>query len=169
MRIFLIGYMGSGKSTLGKKLASKLGYKFIDMDSCIEQQHGAAITDIFRDKGEEFFRMAEREFIRSFVEDDVVVSTGGGTPCFYDNMDVINNLGISVYLRVPPPVLASRLIVANSSRPLIANKNVDDLELFIKENINKREKDYLKSTHTIEGIGINVNDIINVLNFNYEK
>ena len=166
MKIFLIGYMGCGKSTLGKPLAQKLGYRFIDMDSEIEKKQGLSISEIFNQYGESAFREMERDFLEGLdSEDNLVVSTGGGTPCFFENMQTMNRQGMTIYLRVNEGVLASRLMEGRQKRPLLAGKSREELEMFIKENISQREPFYSQAQHIIEGIGIQVNDIINAINF----
>ncbi len=166
MKIFLIGYMGCGKSTLGKPLAQKLGYRFIDMDSEIEKKQGLSISEIFNQYGEFAFREMERDFLEGLdSEDNLVVSTGGGTPCFFENMQTMNRQGMTIYLRVNEGVLASRLMEGRQKRPLLAGKSREELEMFIKENISQREPFYSQAQHIIEGIGIQVNDIINAINF----
>src|SRR5690554_5919230 len=110
-RVFLIGYMGSGKTTVGKKLAQSLSLSFIDLDDFIQNKYRKTIADIFADLGEEGFRKIESKALREVSEiEDVVISTGGGAPCFYDNIEVMNNAGVTVYIEVDPQELASRLM-----------------------------------------------------------
>ena len=111
MKLFLVGYMGCGKSTLGKKLAKRANYEFVDMDSLIEQREGATIADIFHYAGEEYFRQKERELIEELgaADGNYIVSTGGGVPTWQDNMERMNALGESVYLHRTAQNIASRL------------------------------------------------------------
>ena len=110
MLIFLIGYMGSGKTTIGRGLARRLGLRFIDMDTEVEQRTGMSVTDYFAARGEEAFRGEEREVLRCLTnEQDAVVATGGGVPCFFDNMEVMNASGLTIYLKMGPEKLAARL------------------------------------------------------------
>ena len=138
-RVFLIGYMGAGKTTLGKVLAKQLGMLFIDLDAYIESRYCKTIADLFAEKGEEAFRQIERQMLREVGEfEQVLVSTGGGTPCFFDNMEYINQQGVSVFLRVSVEELVSRLMVSRKKRPLIANKTDEELHALIAEGLSKR-------------------------------
>ena len=118
-RIFLIGYMGAGKTTLGRALAKELGIQFIDMDSYIEARFCKTISKIFAEKGEEGFREIERRILHEVGEfEDVIISTGGGTPCFFDNVEYMNGQGTTVFLDVPEERLFIRLSIARSKRQL---------------------------------------------------
>ncbi len=122
--IFLIGYMGSGKTTLGKKLASKLALPFIDTDEEIVKQIGMSITEYFAQYGEDAFRALEREQLRKFAERAAVISTGGGAPCFFDNMDWIKANGYAVYLQMSPKALFDRLSQSKlHKRPILIGKS----------------------------------------------
>lgn len=147
MRIFLIGFMGSGKTTVGNALARKLNYSFTDLDSFIENKTGKSIYDIFADEGEEKFRKTEHKALKELCKkDDIVISCGGGTPCFYNNIDIINKKGLSVYIKYPIGKLKSRLLPKMGKRPMLKNIFThEDLESFIKQMIYEREKFYLKS------------------------
>ena len=120
MTIFLVGYMGCGKSTLGKKLAINLNYDFIDLDNYIEEQEGRTIKEIFADDGEDYFRKLERVYLHRVIDtENVVISSGGGTPCFFDNMDQMNEYGLTVYINMHPKALIPRLKLSELYRPLI--------------------------------------------------
>jgi len=135
--------MGSGKSTVGKGLAKNLNLTFIDMDDFIEQRNMRTIPQIFADDGEEGFRKIERKaLVELSAFDDVVIGTGGGAPCFFDNMDMIKKTGKSVYLKGSPRILAQRLKNSKVERPLIKGKNEEELIAFIDETLAKREKWY---------------------------
>ena len=109
MRIFLIGYMGSGKTTLGRKLAYILQYQFIDLDDYIEKQEGRKISHIFEEDGEDYFRKLERVYLHRVIDkEDLVISTGGGTPCFFDNMNQMNEYGKTIYINIHPKALLPR-------------------------------------------------------------
>ncbi len=150
-RILLIGYMGAGKTTLGRALAAKLGITFIDLDNYIEQRFRKNISQIFAEKGEEGFRDIERRMLHEVAEfEDVIISTGGGTPCFFDNIEFMNSKGITVYLQVPVERLFIRLSIARKQRPLIKDKSDDELKAFIAEQLAKRELHYSKAQHTFE-------------------
>jgi shikimate kinase len=151
MRIYLIGYMGSGKSTVGKGLAKNLGLTFIDMDDYIEQRNMRTIPQIFAEDGEDGFRKIERKALLELSEfENVVIGTGGGAPCFFDNMDIIRKTGKSVYLRGTSRILAERLKKSKVERPLIKGKNEDELMAFIDETLAKREKWYSRADIVLE-------------------
>jgi shikimate kinase len=146
MRIFLNGFMGCGKSTIGKKLANKLGYGFIDLDDYIEKKSKRTIPEIFRSSGEDFFRGLETYSLKELATlENVVVSTGGGTPCFNNNMDLINSSGISIYLKMSSDTLYSRLRQSRAGRPLIENFNDEELREYIASKLNEREFFYAQS------------------------
>ena len=141
--IFLIGYMGAGKTTIGKQIAKRLDRSFIDMDLFIENRYHKAVSDIFAEKGEAFFRKIEQVILQEIAQfENTVISTGGGTPCFFDNMELMNRTGITVYLQVPASELAKRLIVCKQERPLIKNKSMEELQQFIAGSLEKRETWY---------------------------
>lgn len=148
-RILLIGYMGAGKTTLGRALAKEIGVEFIDLDQYIEQRYCKSIADIFAEKGEEGFRLIEQRMLHEVCEfENVVISTGGGTPCFFDNIEYMNSQGTTVFLDVPLERLFIRLSIARSKRPLIKDKSDEELRSFIQENLEKRLPHYTKATHT---------------------
>lgn len=146
MRILLIGYMGSGKSTLGRWLAKRLGYTFIDMDDLIETEENATISEIFATKGESEFRLIEQATIAKLNNyHNVVIATGGGTPCFFDNAKKLNELGITIYLKITPHVLVDRLKGATHMRPILANKTDHEMLTFITQKLVEREPYYNKA------------------------
>ena len=143
IRIFLTGYMGAGKTTLGKAFAREMNVPFIDLDWYIEERFHKSIRELFTERGEASFRELERNMLHEVGEfEDVVVSTGGGTPCFFDNMDYMNVCGDTVFLQVEPEVLFHRLKVAKQQRPLLANKSDEELMNFICEALQKRHPFY---------------------------
>jgi shikimate kinase len=160
-KIFLIGYMGSGKSTAGKKLAAKLGFDFIDLDKFIEQETGKTIPEIFLEKGEAEFRALEHNALKKIITmENVVVACGGGTPCYYGNMELMNNNGTTIYLKMSADSLASRLIKAKDKRPLIDNKSEEELRSFINENLEKREDIYHQAQYIVKGKNLNVDELV---------
>jgi shikimate kinase len=164
MRIFLIGFMGSGKSTAGKRLAMRLKYSFIDMDRVIEEESGMPINRIFDEKGEEEFRRMEHELIKRISGmEDVVVSTGGGVPCRWDNMEIINKNGISIYLKMTAEDLLNRLKGSKYERPLIRDLSTAELAEYINEKLKEREPFYLKSKYIIDGTEPDIPEIINLI------
>ena len=142
-RIFLIGYMGAGKTTLGKVLARRMNLSFIDTDHYIENRYHKKISEIFASEGEERFREIEHRILLEISEfEDVVVSTGGGLPCFSDNMAIMNRLGTTVYLETSEEELAVRLEASKNTRPVLKNRSGSELVDFIKENLDKRRAFY---------------------------
>ncbi len=165
MRISLIGYMGCGKTSVGKRLARKLNYKFIDLDQKIEERYQASINDIFRKYDEETFRKLEQEILYIVLkQNNVVISMGGGTPCFFDNMNRINKHSTSVYLQLNSATLNSRLKNSKRKRPLLQNLSDEDMKEFIRNQLAEREIYYLQSKHVINGLNIEIEEIVSLLN-----
>jgi shikimate kinase len=143
--------MGSGKSTIGKKLASRLAYSFLDLDDVIEEVQKQTVAEIFSEQGEDAFRSLERLSLhQTFEMDNIVVSTGGGTPVFFENMEMMKRNGLCIYLRATPEVLVSRLQRNQHLRPLIASLNQEELLVFVKEQLDKRTVFYEESEMHIE-------------------
>jgi len=142
-RIFLTGYMGAGKTTAGRELAKVLELDFIDLDHFIQARYQKTVGQIFQEVGENEFRIIERNILKEVGEfEDVVISTGGGTPCFFNNMEYMNNAGTTVYLKARPEALASRLNSCKEKRPLIKDKDEQELYTFIVDSLEKREPYY---------------------------
>ncbi len=157
---YLIGFMGAGKTTIGRKLASKINYQFIDLDDYIERRYKHTITSIFNLVGEEGFRKIENQALQEVaLLKNVIVSTGGGTPCFFDNMDIIKKNGVSIYLKYTPKFLYKRLVNARKERPLI-KKNKENLLEYITDTLLLREEYYMKADYKIEKINISTKDIL---------
>ena len=155
MRIFLIGYMGSGKTTLGRKLALILRHQFIDLDHYIEEQEERSISHIFEEDGEDYFRKLERVYLHKIIhEDDVVISTGGGTPCFFDNMDQMNEYGKTIYINVHPKALLPRLLSSECTRPLLAGKDEKGMLDYVFKTLQSREKYYHKAKKIVMGYNL---------------
>lgn len=151
-RIFLIGYMGAGKTTLGKAFAAQMGLTFIDLDWYIENRFHKTVQQIFEEKGEEGFRQLEKNMLHEAGEfEDVVIATGGGTPCFFDNMEYMNQRGETVFLEVAHDVLFRRLKTARQQRPLLAQKTDEQLCTFIIGTLQKRMPYYTKAKHVLRG------------------
>jgi len=143
--------MGAGKTTIGKELAKDLGLPFYDLDWYIESRMRKKISEIFAERGEEGFRVIERNMLHEVAEfEDVVISCGGGTPCFFDNMEYMNENSDVIYLKATPEVLYNHLQMGKSVRPLIANKSKEELLDFIKEQLEYREQFYLKANHILD-------------------
>lgn len=146
-RIFLIGYMGAGKTTVGKELSRRLGLSFIDLDCYIEGRYHKTVGQLFEEKGEEAFREMERRMLREVaLFEDVLVSTGGGAPCFFDNMEFMNEIGITVYLKVSVDELAKRLEMCKNTRPVLKGRSGKELSAFIAESLQKRSPFYMKAS-----------------------
>ena len=166
MKLFLIGYMGCGKSTLGKRLAKRANFEFVDMDSLIEQREGAPVADIFHYAGEEYFRKTERAIIEELgdAEGDYVISTGGGVPAWRDNMERMNVIGSTVYLRRTAQHIASRLSPhGRQKRPKLRGLNDEELVEFMTKNMAEREPFYSKATHIIECSSYSDEEIIEII------
>ena len=170
-RIILIGYMGAGKTTLGKALARVTKRPFYDLDLYIESRLHTTIPQIFAERGEAGFREIEKNMLHEVAEfEDVVLSCGGGTPCYSDNMDYLNEQGETVFLRATPQVLKEHLLMGKTQRPLIQGKSPDELIDFIAENLQKRLPFYSKAKHVIDIDVIHTQEeIINYANLINEK
>ena len=148
VRIFLTGYMGAGKTTLGKAFARKLNIPFVDLDWYIEERFHKTVGELFAERGETGFRELERNMLHEVAEfEDVVISTGGGAPCFFDNMEFMNKAGKTVFLDVHPDVLFSRLRVAKQQRPILQGKKDDELKTFIVQALEKRAPFYTQAQY----------------------
>ena len=144
--IFLIGYMGCGKSTMGRAVSALTGVPFIDLDNYNEQRFHLTVKEIFAQRGEDGFRDVERRMLQEVADfEDVIVACGGGTPCFFDNMEYMNSHGTTVFLNTPIDRLHSRLMRGRHKRPLIADKDDEELMTFIKEALAKRMDHYSKA------------------------
>jgi len=150
-RIFLVGYMGSGKTTYGKMLAEKYNLDFKDLDVYIEQRQFKSISQIFKDRGEEGFRKIEHNMLKEVSEfEDVVISAGGGTPCFFDNMEIMNAMGDTVYLEASTEVLFEYLRTAKNERPLLKDKSDEEMLEYIRESLAKRVPFYEKAKYRVD-------------------
>ena len=165
MRIFLIGFMGCGKSTLGRSLSLALNLTFIDLDSFLEEKYFRTIPQIFAEEGEDAFRRKERKVLEEVSAfDHVIVATGGGAPCFFDNMELMNNAGFCIFLDVNIDSLISRLIHARTERPLIKGKSPEELRAFIEVLMQKRRPFYEKAHYILKGDEILAEDVIQLVN-----
>lgn len=148
--IFLIGYMASGKTTLGRALAAETGVRFVDLDEYIEDQAGKSVSRIFAEEGEARFRQLESlalEELTATAGDGVIVACGGGTPCFGNNMDLMNEAGTTVWLTTSPEVIIRRLVAERSKRPLVASlSDGGELESYVIDNLDRRSPHYSRSS-----------------------
>ena len=152
IRIVLIGYMGAGKTTLGRALSREMQVSFIDLDWYIEERFHKTVRQLFEERGEDGFREIEKKMLHEVAEfENVIVATGGGTPCFFDNMDYMNACGDAVFLDVDKDVLFRRLRIAKQQRPLLAEKTDDELRAFIDTALEKRLPYYRKARYVISG------------------
>ena len=150
-RIIIIGYMGSGKTTVGHALSQELGLPFYDLDWYIETRMHRTVKQIFDEKGEEGFRKIEHNLLHEVAEvEDVIISCGGGTPCFFDNIDYINRQGETVYLKCTTDVLYKHLKMGKTVRPLLLNKTPDEVKTFIEAQLKQREPFYAKAKHIVD-------------------
>ena len=148
-RLFLIGFMAAGKTTLGKALARDLGLQFIDLDHYIENRYCCTVSQLFAERGEESFRRIERNLLHEVAEfEDVVISTGGGTPCFFDNMEYMNSMGTTVFLEAAVDVIHTRLTIARVQRPLVKGKTAEELRRYITDMLTQRLPYYTQARHT---------------------
>jgi shikimate kinase len=154
--------MGSGKSTAGKKLASLMGWTFTDLDKSIEEFTGKSIPEIFEQNGEKYFRKIELELLRNIkAHTNTVISTGGGAPCYDDNMNFMLETGLTIYLKLTPLQLRSRLAGSNDDRPLIKGLGPEELLSYIEKKLSEREEVYSRSEMIVDGFDLDINELIN--------
>lgn len=170
--IIIIGYMGAGKTIVGRELAKAIGKEFFDLDWYIESRMRKSIAQLFALKGEEGFRKIEHNMLHEVAEfEDVVLSCGGGTPCFFDNIDYMNSRADVVYIKAQPEVLIRHLLMGKTMRPLLQGKTPDELRAYISNQIIEREPYYSKAKYTVdvslmdtyEKVRISVNQIRDLL------
>lgn len=163
VKIILIGYMGSGKTTIAKRLSNHLEVKFLDLDDYIEQAEEMSIRDIFKNRGEVYFRKKETEYLREVLDqnEDFVLSVGGGTPCFGINMQLINNATPnSIYIKSDLSVLCDRLMKEKEKRPLIADIAPEEFQEFIAKHLFERSFFYNQAHHTISNQNKTVEEVV---------
>ncbi len=154
--IILVGYMCVGKTTIGRALAKQLGYSFYDLDWYIEERFHTKVSEIFAEKGEAHFRNLEQRMLHEVAEfENVVLSCGGGTPCFFDNMEYMNSVGHVFYLKASVDTILQHLSISKGERPLLAGKSPDELRAYITAQLAERAPHYEKAQHTVD---------VNVLN-----
>lgn len=167
--IFIVGFMGSGKTTVGKKIAAATGRRFVDLDHEIASYIGMSIPEYFNKFGEDSFRDLERTFLRNQQGVDAIISTGGGTPCFYDNMQWITENGIALYFQHTPKSLWSRLSKSDvNKRPVLKGLNGDELLAFIEGKLKERSPYYEQSQLIIDQLHTPVEEIVRLIN-DYQK
>lgn len=163
-KIFLIGFMGSGKTTVGKQLALLLHADFIDLDKLIEEKEQASISTIFERNGEQYFRERESFFLKSLAASgDVVIATGGGTPCFFDNMEWMNDNGVTIYLKATPKLLSDRLRKERDHRPLLRGRSDEEVLDFIHQKLSEREKFYATAQVVVGAVSLTGKKLLDAL------
>lgn len=165
MRIFLIGFMGSGKTHWGNLLAKRLQLPFYDLDEEIEAREKKSISQIFATNGEEYFRMMEREILESIINDhtSLVLSCGGGTPCFFNNIDLMKKYGVVVWLNSSIDALYERLVREKNKRPLLKNISNDELKSYILKKMNDRRLYYEQADISVEEEQVNLDSLIQTI------
>ncbi|MDX9852786.1 MAG: shikimate kinase [Tenuifilaceae bacterium] len=161
MKVYLIGFMASGKTTVGEKLAKVLDFNFLDLDQYIEHKHSKPIKVIFEVWGETRFREIESEALREVatLNGNYVIASGGGTSCFYNSIDFMNKNGLTVYLKMEVAELVARLIEAKNDRPLLWGKTKDELTDYILRVLDERKKYYEKAKVTINASNVDVEQL----------
>ena len=164
MKIVLLGYMASGKSTIGKILAEKMKISFIDLDTDIEEKEKMSVSDVFKEKGEIYFRKQEHVYLKELLDkkEDFVLSLGGGTPCYAGNMNVLLSYDdvTSIYLKTSIQTIMERLVNEKSQRPLVARLNEDELAEFIAKHLFERSYYYNQATHKLVVDNKDVNETV---------
>ncbi|MCD6565410.1 MAG: shikimate kinase [Bacteroidales bacterium] len=156
--------MGSGKSTVGRKLSSATGLNFIDLDNYIRKKEDKTINEIFDEEGEDYFRQTESRLLKEIIENDsFILSCGGGTPCFFDNMSLMNKNGITIYLKMTVDAIYSRLLNSPDNRPLLKKIPVNKLRSYIENTLKEREKYYKMAKHTVEAINLKTSFVVKLL------
>jgi shikimate kinase len=166
-RVFLIGFMGSGKTFLSKRLAQAMNFNLIDLDKYIEEKYFSTVPQLFEKYGEAGFRERERVALAEVSQiENVIVATGGGAPCFFDNMQRMNNAGLTLYIKVPETVIVDRLIHSKHKRPLVDGKSKQELEEFVSAKIVEREEFYLQAKAIINPIEQSIDEIVSLIENN---
>lgn len=171
MKIVLLGYMASGKSVIGRVLAKILNLQFIDLDAYIEQKENNSIAEIFKDKGEIYFRIKESEYLKALLDlkEPTIISLGGGTPCYGNNMKLIEAHSKSFYLKASISTIFNRLQHETSQRPLVATIGSDNLQEYIAKHLFERNPFYEKATYTISVNDKKIEEIVKEINLILHK
>lgn len=166
MKVFLVGYMASGKTTIGKKLARLLELEFLDLDMHIESNEKMTITEIFDTGGEALFRGLEMKYLKEVISlsEDAVISTGGGTPCFYDNMKLMNESGLTVFLEMDAKSITYRLMNAKGSRPIVSQIGAEEMLEFVEQQMEERKYYYNDAQLKVNALGMNASKLEKLAN-----
>ena len=160
-RIYILGFMGVGKSTTAKALARKLGYDFMDTDKLLEKKYKININNFFSKYGEELFREIEHgTLLETFNHNKCVIATGGGLPCYFDAMDKINANGVSIFLKMDEKSIVNRLMASNRKRPLLSDLSDEELLNFVERKLNSRINYYSKAWLTIPALDMNIDHLV---------
>jgi shikimate kinase len=162
-KVVLIGYMGSGKSVVAKKLANQIGISAVELDEMIEKKCEMSIQELFSSKGELFFRKEEHQLFLNLLNDnnDMVISTGGGTPCYFNNHELLNGENVvSIYLKASIDTLYNRLLKGKQKRPLIASLNDDEIKEFIAKHLFDRSFYYNQATYKVNVDAKTIDEIV---------
>ncbi|HAP70444.1 MAG TPA: shikimate kinase [Flavobacteriales bacterium] len=160
MKVFLIGYMASGKSTAAKKLAKNLGVESVDLDAEIVKTAGMSIPEIFKAKGEKGFRKLEQTELRKWIgKDNFVMATGGGTPCFFESMDEMDAAGVTVYLQMTPKAVVDRVQESKQERPILKGLTNEKMLDKVTFQLKKRESFYSRAQWTINGVNLDIEEL----------
>ena len=163
-RIYIIGYMCSGKSSISRKLAARLGYEAFDTDDLFEEKYHICVQDFFEKYGEDYFRKFESDILKKTGEmHKVVVSTGGGTPCFFDNMQWMKKNGTTIFVRISPQTSFYRIMNAKRKRPLVYGKSEDELRQYVESHYNSRLPIYEQADFIVKGENLDIDEIMNYL------
>lgn len=166
--IVLVGYMFCGKTTIGQKLAVRLGYDFYDTDKEIENKFHYSVSDIFKKFGQEVFRKMERDILKELLDlNNVVIATGGGTPCFFDNMQHIKENAVSVFLDMDVRHILARQRQSKVKRPLLEGKSTEEIESYIRETLNQRLHYYTQADIIIDAFNLTVEKVLERINADY--
>jgi shikimate kinase len=160
--IYLIGFMASGKTKTGKRLAKRLEIPFLDLDAVIESEINQSIREFFEANGENAFRELESKCLQQLPLKATVISLGGGTPCFKNNLKYINENGRSIYLRKSPELLIGRLREKKAKRPLVANLSDGELQEYVRKTLKEREEFYLQAHYIFESEKASFNDLVDI-------
>ncbi|SEK57189.1 shikimate kinase [Parapedobacter koreensis] len=163
--VFLIGFMGSGKTTWGRKLANKTGRAFIDLDETIVNELGTSIADYFAAHGEASFRELESRILKSLpLDQPTIIATGGGAPCYFDNMTWMNEVGLTIYLYLPPKALWDRLMQTDiASRPALNGLSGEELLTYIQSKLAERESYYLQAAHVANQLSLQLEELVRLV------